>query len=76
MSDDERYQYGVRVRRSTTPQIGKLAKRLGYIVDEPGGFYGRPQVGGMFDDLAEAIRSDIEGVVKAFTSIGVFNKGA
>ena len=54
--------------------LQELAVGLGFVVDAPGGFEGKPSPAGMLDALAAAYRADPGGVHLALKVIGVYNK--
>lgn len=69
-----RWKWTATITPESLPLLQSLAKELGYVVDVPGGNFGKPAPAAMLDALAAAYERDPGGVHLALKVIGVYNK--
>ena len=66
-----RWKWTAAIDPENLPILQALARNLGFVVNAPGGFEGKPSPAAMLDALAAAYRADSGAVIDAMRAIGV-----
>jgi hypothetical protein len=71
-----KWKWTAAIKPETLPVLQMLAGAMGFVIDAPGSYEGKPSAPAFLDALAAAYERDPEAVTAALRALGVVNTKA